>query len=71
VKRTVFRLLDLALAIALSLAIAYVAQLRAPQPPHVRDSATLGRDTALSPDFPPIQLGARHPWLASRSDATF
>jgi len=70
VKRTVFRLLDLAIAIALSLAIANVAHTRAPQP-RVHDSATLGRDMALSPDFPPIQLGARHPWLASRSDATF
>jgi hypothetical protein len=67
----VFRLLDLALAIALSLAIANVAQMRAPQPPRAHEGAALGRDTALLPDFPPIQLGARHHWLAAESDATF
>jgi hypothetical protein len=67
----VFRLLDLALAIALSLTIANVAQVRAPEPPRVRDSAALWRDTTLSPDFPLIQLGARHHWLAPQSDATF
>jgi len=41
VKRTMFRLLDLALAIGLSLAIASVGQLRAAKWPNIRESDTL------------------------------
>ena len=40
-KRTVYRLLDLALAIALSLAIASISQGRAAEWPNIRDSDTL------------------------------
>jgi hypothetical protein len=41
VKRTVFRLLDLALAVALSLALANVAQVRAAEWPQLRESDTI------------------------------
>jgi hypothetical protein len=41
VKRTVFRLLDLVLAIALSLAIASAGRVRAAEPPQIRESDTL------------------------------
>ncbi len=54
-KRTVYRLLDFALAIALSLALANAARVRAAEWPHVRESDTLWPGAPLDdPKWPKI-----------------
>src|SRR5580704_10612783 len=55
VKRTVFRLLDLALAIALSLALASLSQVRAAEWPQIRQSDTLWPGAPVGgPQWPKI-----------------
>jgi len=55
VKRTVYRLLDLALAIALSLALANISRVRAAEWPNIRDSDTLWPGAKLdNPQWPNV-----------------
>ncbi|HEY4920184.1 MAG TPA: hypothetical protein VII40_08800 [Xanthobacteraceae bacterium] len=54
-KRMVYRLLDLALAVALSLAIASISQVRAAEWPNIRDSDTLWPGAKLdNPQWPNV-----------------
>jgi len=67
VKRTVYRLLDLALAIALSLALASITRVHAAEWPHIRESDTLWPGAKLdNPQWPNISADE-----LARIDASF